>query len=114
LIGATAADGVDSSLVLALAPIATSSVIDWRDPEIGRVLLPVCLLSIQISVALQQRRRHGVATTTTTESLKQGAIPRTFRLFDEGDMMQIKETVSSDLYKVMEFSSYLSVCVLKR
>ena len=64
LIGATAADG-DSSLVLAQAPIATSSVIDWRDPEIGRVLLPVCLLSTRISVALQQRRRHGVATTTT-------------------------------------------------
>ena len=30
--------------------------------------------------------------------------------------MQIKETVSvsSDLYKVMKFSSYLSLCVLKR
>lgn len=97
LIGAAAA-GIDCSLVLAPAPIVTSSVIDLRDPEIGRVPLPVCSLPIRISVASQQQqRRDGV---TTAKSPKQEAITRTFRLFDEGDMMQIKETVSFDLDKV--------------
>ena len=107
LIGAAA--GIDCSLVLAPAPSVASSVIDLRDPEIGRVPLPVCSLPIRISASSQQqqqqRRRDGVASTTaTTKSPKQEAITRTFRLFDDdGDaipLMQIKETVSFDLDKV--------------
>ena len=100
-IGAAAA--IDCGLVLSPAPIVTSSVINLRDPEIGRVPLPVCSLPIRISVSSQgpqQQRRDGVATT---KSPKQEAITRTFRLFDDGDatrLMQIKETVSFDLDKV--------------
>ena len=108
LIGAAAgATGIDCNLVLAPAPIVTSSIIDLRDPEIGRVPLPVCSLPIRISVASQQqRRRDAVASTASTKSPKQEAITRTFRLFDEGDataLMRIKETVSFDLDKVTEF-----------
>jgi protein N-lysine methyltransferase METTL21D len=104
LIGA--ATGIDCILVLAPAPSVASSVIDLRDPEIGKVPFPVCSLPIRISVSpqQQQRRRDGVASTVTTKSPKQEAITRTFRLFDDaGDaipLMQIKETVSFDLDKV--------------
>ena len=117
LIGAAAgATGIDCNLVLAPAPIVTSSIIDLRDFEIGRVPLPVCSLPIRISVApQQQRRRDGVAASTTiTKSPKQEAITRTFRLFDEGDttpLMQIKETVSFDLDKVTRFLAAISLCV---
>jgi len=72
-----------------------------RDPDIGKVPLPVCSLPIRISVSPQQRR-DGAA-----KSSKQEAITRTFRLFDDdGDaipLMRIKETVSFDLDKVTEF-----------
>ena len=116
LIGAAAgATGIDCNLVLAPAPIVTSSIIDLRDPEIGRVPLPVCSLPIRISVApQQQRRRDAVASTVSTKSPKQEAITRTFRLFDEGDataLMQIKETVSFDLDKVTEFLTAISLCL---
>ena len=108
LIGAAAgATGIDCNLVLAPAPIVTSSIIDLRDPEIGRVPLPVCSLPIRISVASQQqRRRDGAASSASIKSPKQEAITRTFRLFGEGDatlLMQIKETVSFDLDKVTRF-----------
>ena len=114
LIGAAAATtGIDCNLVLAPAPIVTSSIIDLRDPEIGRVPLPVCSLPIRISVAPQQQRRDGAASFASTKSPKQEAITRTFRLFDEGDataLMQIKETVSFDLDKVTEFLA-ATLCV---
>jgi hypothetical protein len=102
LIGAAAE--IDCSLVLTPAPSVTSSVIDLRDPEIGRVPLPVCSLPIRISVSPQQQQRRDVANTTTTKSPKQEAITRSFRLFDDdGDaipLMQIQETISFDLDKV--------------
>jgi hypothetical protein len=101
LIGAAAE--IDCSLVLTPAPSVTSSVIDLRDPEIGRVPLPVCSLPIRISVSPQQQQRRDVANTTTTKSPKQEAITRSFRLFDDdGDaipLMQIQETISFDLDK---------------
>ena len=130
LIGAGAAaagsgSGIDCSLVLAPAPNVASSVIDLRDPEIGRVPLPVCSLPIRISISPQQQRQRqrrdggggggggGVAVgTSATKSSKQEAIIRTFRIFDEGPglgdvqtppLMHIKETVSFDLDKVTEF-----------
>jgi hypothetical protein len=100
---------IDCSLVLSPAPIVTSSVIDLRDPEIGRVPLPVCSLPIRISVSPQQRRDG------STKISKQEAIARTFRLFDDGPLMQIKETVSFDLDKVSKlFSSYLLVSPFER
>ena len=111
LIGtAAAATGIDCNLVLAPAPIVSSSVIDLRDSEIGRVPLPVCSLPIRISVAPRQQQRRDVVAANT-KSPKQEAITRTFRLFDEGDMMQIKETVSFDLDKVTEFLAAPSLCV---
>ena len=120
--------GFDCGLVLCPAPIVTCSVIDFRDPEIGRVPLPVCSLPIRISPEPLTRRGRGrgtnassagvTSTTTSTAtgvtnlnnnnnnnnnaSSKQEAITRTFRLFD-GDatpLMWIKETVSFDLDKV--------------
>jgi hypothetical protein len=114
LIAAAAAGGpeIDCSLILAPAPIVASSVIDLRDPEIGRVPLPVCSLPIQISIPPQQqqqrRRGHAAAATTNTKSSKQEAIIRTFRIFDDGlrvgdvqtPLIHIKETVSFDLDKV--------------
>ncbi len=113
LTGAAAGPVIDCSLVLAPAPIASSSVIDLRDPEIGRVPLPVYSLPIRISISSpQQQRRDGAttATSTTNKSSKQEAIIRAFRLFDDGlgdvptpSLMQIKETVSFDLDKVMKF-----------
>jgi protein N-lysine methyltransferase METTL21D len=112
LIGAAAGPGVDCSLVLAPAPIVASSVIDLRDPEIGRVPLPVCSLPIRISISPRQQRRRrdgGAATSTSTKSSKQEAIIRTFRIFDDGlgdvqsPLIHIKETVSFDLDKVTEF-----------
>ena len=112
---ATTTTGIDCNLVLAPASIVTSSIIDLRDPEIGRVPLPVCSLPIRISVApQQQRRRDGAASSASTKSPKQEAITRTFRLFGEGDatpLMQIKETVSFDLDKVTEFLAAISLCV---
>jgi hypothetical protein len=74
-------------------PNGASSVIDLRDPDIGRVPLPVCSLPVRIS-----QRRDGV----TAQNSKQEAIVRTFRVFD-GDaapLMRIRETVSFDLDKV--------------
>src|SRR6266478_2226479 len=115
LIEAAAGPGIGCSLVLAPTPIVSSSVIDLRDPEIGRVPLPVISLPIRISISPPQQRRDGAATatvtSTTNKSLKQEAITRTFRLFDDGlgdvptrtPLMQIKETVSFDLDKVTEF-----------
>lgn len=114
LIGGAAGPGTDCSLVLAPAPIAASSVIDLRDPEIGKAPLPVCSLPIRISTSPQQQRRRrdgGAATrtSTSTKSSKQEAIIRTFRIFDDGPgdvqtpLMRIKETVSFDLDKVTEF-----------
>ena len=111
LIGAAAGPGVDCSLVLAPVPIVASSVIDLRDPEIGRVPLPVRSLPIRISRSLQQqqRRRDGRAATSTKSS-KQEAIIRAFRIFDDGledvqtPLMHIKETVSFDLDKVTSFT----------
>jgi hypothetical protein len=126
LTGAAAAGpGIaDCSLVLTPAPIVASSVIDLRDPEIGRVPLPVCSLPIRISISpqQQQRRRDGgaAAASTNTKSLKQEAIIRTFRIFDDGlrvgdeqnPLIHIKETVSFDLDKVTEFYSWqLPLCV---
>jgi hypothetical protein len=95
-----AAGRIDCSLALSTAPIVASSVIDLRDPEIGRVPLPVCTLPIRISQSSQRDSRVGGAATTTTA--KQEAITRTFRLFD-GDpspLMRVKETISFDLDKV--------------
>jgi hypothetical protein len=110
LIGAAAGPGIECSLVLAPAPIVASSVIDLRDPEIGRVPLPVCSLPIRISISPQQKRPDGgAATRTSTKSSKQEAIIRTFRIFDDGlgdvqtPLIHIKETVSFDLDKVTEF-----------
>ena len=136
LIGAAAGPEVDCSLVLAPAPVVASSVIDLRDPEIGRVPLPVCSLTIRISISPQQqqqqqqsRRRRdgggGGATTSTTKSSKQEAIIRTFRIFDDdglrlglGDLqtplIHIKEKVSFDLDKVTGFFFYYtSTCYLR-
>ena len=125
LIGAAIAGlGIDCSLVLAPAPIVASSVIDLRDPEIGRVPLPVCSLPIRISIPTQQqqqRRRDGAATTNTKSS-KQEAIIRTFRIFDDGirvgdvqtPLIHIKETVSFDLDKVtgiLYTSNSLPLCL---
>lgn len=90
--------GIDCSLVLSPAPIVASSVIDLRDPQIGRAPLPVCTLPIRISPK-RDDRAGGAATAKTA---KQEAITRTFRLFD-GDaspLMRIKETISFDLDKV--------------
>jgi hypothetical protein len=128
LIGAAAAGpGIDCSLVLAPTPIVASSVIDLRDPEIGRVPLPVCSLPIQISISQQQqqqqrRRDGGAAVASNTKSSKQEAIIRTFRIFDDGlrvgdvqtPLIHIKETVSFDLDKVTKIllvavTVYLSV-----
>ena len=113
LIGAAAEPdlGIDCSLVLSPAPIVASSVIDLRDPEIGRVPLPVCSLPIRITIPSQQprqRRRNGGAAATSTKSSKQEAIIRTFRIFDDGlgvgdvqtPLIHIKETVSFDPDKV--------------
>ena len=117
LIGAAAGatTGIDCNLVLAPAPIVTSSIIDLRDPEIGRVPLPVCSLPIRISVASQQqRRRDGAASSASIKSPKQEAITRTFRLFDDEDaipLMRIKETVSFDLDKVTELLVAIPLCV---
>jgi hypothetical protein len=108
LIGTAATTGIDCNLVLAPAPFVSSSVIDLRDSEIGRVPLPVCSLPIRISVAPRQQQRRDVVAAST-KSPKQEAITRTFRLFDEGDMMQIKETVSFDLDKVTEFLAAFTV-----
>jgi hypothetical protein len=99
--------GLDCSLVFSPAAIVAFSVIDLRDPEIGRAPLPVCTLPIRISP------KQGAATAKTA---KQEAITRTFRLFD-GDaspLMWIKETISFDLDKVTPdlqlsaFPSFLS------
>lgn len=95
VVGAT---GIDCSLVFSPAPIVASSVIDLRDPEIGRAPLPVCTLPIRIS----PKRDGHAAGAATAKAAKQEAITRTFRLFD-GDaspLMRIKETVSFDLDKV--------------
>jgi hypothetical protein len=110
LTGAAAGSGIDCSLVLAPAPNVASSVIDLRDPEIGRVPLPVCSLPIRISISPQQQRqrRGGGAAASATKSSKQEAIIRTFRIFDDGPrlgdvqtpFMHIRETVSFDLDKV--------------
>jgi hypothetical protein len=114
LIGAAAGLEFDCSLVLAPAPIVASSIIDLRDPEIGRVPLPVCSLPIRISISPQQQRQRrdggggGGAATSATKISKQEAIIRTFRIFDDGlglgdlqtPLMHIKETVSFDLDKV--------------
>jgi len=122
LVGAaTRWPGIDCSLVLAPAPIVASSIIDLRDPEIGRVPLPVCSLPIS---SHQQRRDGGAAVST--KGSKQDAIVRTFRIFDDGlgyvqtPLIHIKETISFDLDKVTEFlfyyfiftsSSYYPLCV---
>jgi len=97
------------------------TVIDLRDPEVGRVPLPVCSLPIRISISpqqkqqQQQRRRDGGggAATSTTKSSKQEAIIRTFRIFDDGlgdvltFLIRIKETISFDLDKVTGIFSLL-------
>ena len=121
LVGAAAGSEIDCSLVLATAPIVASSVIDLRDPEIGRVPLPVCSLPIRISISPQQqhRRRDGGAAATSTKSSKQEAIIRTFRIFDDGlrvgdvqtPLIHIKETVSFDLDKVRYGNLFLLVAV---
>ena len=96
--------GMDCCLVLSLSPTVASSEIDLRNPDIGRVPLPVRSLPIRLTSPRQGGR--GVPTKTPTASTtttKQEAITRTFRLFgDEGatPTMQIKETVSFDLDKV--------------
>lgn len=128
LIGAAeAGPRIDCSLVLAPAPIVASSVIDLRDPEIGRVPLPVYSLPIRISISPQRRGRgrDGGGAATSTKGSKQEAIIRTFRIFDDGlrvgdvqqtPLMHIKETVSFDLDKVTGFfftSSSLPLCVLR-
>jgi protein N-lysine methyltransferase METTL21D len=98
-IGASA--GIDCSLVFSTTSIVASSVIDLRDPEIGRAPLPVCTLPIRISP--HQQRDGRVSGAATTKAAKQEAITRSFRLFD-GDvapLMRIKETISFDLDKVM-------------
>jgi protein N-lysine methyltransferase METTL21D len=99
------AHGVDCCLVLSPSPTVTSSVIDLRDPDIGKLPLPVRSLPIQI-ISPRQGSSSGVPTKITTAT-KQDAITRTFRLFgdDEGatstpSLMQIKETISFDLDKV--------------
>ena len=128
MIGAAAGLEFDCSLVLAPAPIVASSVIDLRDPEIGRVPLPVCSLPIRILISPQQqgrrRRDGGAAAATSTKSSKQEAIIRSFRIFDNGlragdvqtSLIHIKETVSFDLDKVTGIfftSSSLLLCVFE-
>jgi len=89
---------IDCSLVFSSAPIVASSVIDLRDPEIGRAPLPVCTLPIRISP------KQGAAIAKTA---KQEAITRTFRLFDgnASPLVRIKETISFDLDKVTLISA---------
>jgi hypothetical protein len=98
--------GIDCSLVLSPEPIVASSVIDLRDPEIGRAPLPVCTPPIRISP--KQDGHAGGASAV--KPAKQEAITRTFRLFD-GDaspLMRIKETISFDLDKVTPDSQLLA------
>ena len=98
--------GVDCSLVLSPEPIVASSVIDLRDPKIGRAPLPVCTLPIRI-FPKQDDHAGGAATA---KPAKQEAITRIFRLFD-GDAspkMWIKETISFDLDKVTPDSQPLA------
>ena len=123
-IGATAPAGPEidcASLVLAPAPNVASSVIDLRDPEIGRVPLPVCSLPIRISISPRQQQRGrrdgggGGAAGSTIKSSNQEAIVRTFRIFDDGlgdeqtPFIYIKETVSFDLDKVTLFFTTVAV-----
>lgn len=98
--------GIECSLVLSPEPIVGSSVIDLRDPEIGRAPLPVCTLPIRIS----SKQDGHAGGASTAKPAKQEAITRTFRLFD-GDaspLMRIKETISFDLDKVMPGSQLLA------
>ena len=109
LIGAAGGPGIDCSLVLAPAPTVASSVIDLRDPEIGRVPLPVCSLPIRISKSL---RGAAAVSSPKSYSSKQEAITRTFRIFDDRvqrqiPLMYIKETVSFDLDKVTRVFFFL-------
>jgi hypothetical protein len=100
---------VDCCLVLSPSSTVTSSVIDLRDPKIGKMPLPVRSLPIRI-IPLKRGGSGGVPIKSTTTTTKQEAITRTFRLFgDDGGaatsstpLMQIKETISFDLDKVTE------------
>ncbi|KAH8996134.1 putative methyltransferase-domain-containing protein [Lactarius hatsudake] len=87
--------GTDCCLVLSSSPVATSSIINLCDPNVGRIPFPVASLPIRIST------QQGKAPTKA--STKQEAITRTFRLFNEDaattPLMHIKETVSFDLDK---------------
>ena len=114
LIEAAGGPGIDCSLVLAPAPTVASLVIDLRDPEIGRVPLPVCSLPIRIS-----KSSHGTAAVShpKNSSSKQDAIIRIFRIFEDGvqqqaPLMYIKETISFDLDKVTEFFFFFFFCKL--
>ena len=64
-----AAAWIDFSLVLSTAPIVTSSVINPRDPEIGRALLPVCTSRYKDINSHNETPGHvsGAATTTTAK-----------------------------------------------
>ena len=96
--------GTDCCLILSSSPVAASSIINLRDPNVGRAPLPVA--SLPVTISTQQGRAPAKAST------KQEAITRTFRLFDEGaaaaPLMHIKETVSFDLDKVIRSFGFFS------
>jgi protein N-lysine methyltransferase METTL21D len=102
-----AVDGVDCCLILSPSSTITSSVIDLRDPKIGKMPLPVRSLPMRI-IPPRKSGSGGVPIKSTTPTTKQEAITRTFRLFgDDGGaatsstpLMEIKETISFDLDKV--------------
>jgi hypothetical protein len=89
--------GTDCCLVLSSSPIATSSIINLCDPNVGRAPLPVASLPVTLST------QQGKALAKV--SPKQEAITRTFCLFSEdvagaAPLMHVKETVSFDLDKL--------------
>jgi protein N-lysine methyltransferase METTL21D len=102
-----AVDGVDCCLIISPSSTVTSSVIDLRDPKIGKMPLPVRSLPMRI-IPHRNGGSGSVPIKSTTPTTKQEAITRTFRLFgDDGGaaisstpLMEIKETISFDLDKV--------------
>jgi protein N-lysine methyltransferase METTL21D len=105
--------GVDCCLVLSPSRTITDSVIDLRDPDIGKMPLPVRSLPIQITPPPQGGSSRVRTKITATPTTKQEAIIRTFRLYGDNEgvtstppLMQIKETISFDLDKVTHILDY--------
>jgi protein N-lysine methyltransferase METTL21D len=104
--------GVDCCLVLSPSRTITDSVIDLRDPDIGKMPLPVRSLPIQTIPPPQGGSSRVRTKITATPTTKQEAIIRTFRLYGDNEdgtstpLMQIKETISFDLDKVTHILDY--------